>query len=147
MPLVEQIDPTLVPEVFWRAVAARSPIGNPRSLNEGSLSELVDLLRWYDREVAAAVFETERAQMEHADDPELATRDDWFLSWLLLDPRATVAGLEQLRPTTDLDTKAILDLRETVGLSLGSSYEDQWRSDWYRYGYGQMKAPLERDVW
>ncbi len=44
LPLVEQIDPTLVTAVFWRAVAARPPIENQRSLNDGSRSELVQLL-------------------------------------------------------------------------------------------------------
>ena len=29
----------------------------------------------------------------------------------------------------------------------GRSYEDQWRSVWFRYGYGQMKTPLDRDIW
>ncbi len=147
LPLVEQIDPSLVPEVLWRAVAARPVIGNPRSLNDPSLSELVQFLSWYDRDVAAAVFEADRAMMEQSDDRELATRGHWFLSWLLLDPRATVARVEQLRATTDLDTKAILGLREDVGLRLGRSYEDQWRSVWYLRGYGQMKAPLDRDIW
>ena len=32
LPVVEQIDPTLVPELFWRAVASRPPIGNPRTV-------------------------------------------------------------------------------------------------------------------
>ena len=147
MPLVEQIDPSLVPEVFWRAVAARPAIGNPRSLNDPSLSQLVQFLDWYDRDVASAVFETDRALMEQTDDRELASRVSWFLSWLVLDPRATVARVEQLRATTDLDTKAILELRENVGLRLGQSYEDQWRSVWFMYGYGRMKAPLDRDIW
>ncbi len=31
------------------------------------------LLGWYDRELAAAVFETDRALMEQTDDQELAT--------------------------------------------------------------------------
>ena len=147
LPLVEQIDPTLVPEVFWRTVAARPPVDNPRALNDGSLSVLVQFLSWYDREAAAAVFESDRGQMEQADDRELATRVNWFRSWLLLDPRATVARLEQLRATTDLDAKAILDLKESVGLSLGRSYEDRWRLSWFLYGYEKMKAPLDRDIW
>ncbi len=147
LPLVEEIDPSLAPEVFWRAVAARPAIGNPRSLDDPSLSHLVQLLSWYDRDVAAAVFEADRAMMEQADNRELATRLAWFLSWLLFDPRAAVASIEQLRATTDLDTRAILGLRQDVGLTLGRSYEDQWRSVWVKYGYGRMKAPLDRDIW
>ncbi len=34
LPFYEEIDPALVPEVFWRAVATRPPIGNPRLLRE-----------------------------------------------------------------------------------------------------------------
>jgi hypothetical protein len=29
LPMVEQIDPALVPELFWRAIATRLPAGNP----------------------------------------------------------------------------------------------------------------------
>jgi len=147
LPLAEQIDPTLVPEVFWRAVAARPPIGNPRLLIDGSLRELVQFLGWYDREAAAAVFETDRALMDQTDDRELAARVDWFRSWSLLDPRATVARIEQLRATTDLDTRAIHELREEIGRRLGLSYEDRWPWVWARYGYGQMQAPLDCDVY
>ncbi len=43
LPLVEQIDPTLVPELFWRAVATRPPIGNPRRSSIGHPSGLVIL--------------------------------------------------------------------------------------------------------
>jgi hypothetical protein len=68
LPLVEQIDPALVPELFWRAIATRPPIGNPRSLRELSLGRLIVLLGWYDREVAAVLFEPVRALMEQTDD-------------------------------------------------------------------------------
>ena len=40
MPLVEQIDPTLVREVFWRSLATRPALDPPRSLSDRSLSEL-----------------------------------------------------------------------------------------------------------
>ncbi len=52
LPLVEQIDPALVPELFWRALATRPPIGNPRVLREHLSGMLVMLLAGYDREVA-----------------------------------------------------------------------------------------------
>ena len=32
MPIVERIDPALVPEVFWLDVSSRLPVGNPRTL-------------------------------------------------------------------------------------------------------------------
>ena len=127
LPLVEQIDPTLVPEVFWRAVAARPPIGNPLSFNDRSPSELVELLVWYDREVAAALFEPIRALIEQTDDRELITSTYRFVSWLLIDPRAAVARLEQLRADDRLGPKVLLDLKGLVGRRLARSYEDRWR--------------------
>ena len=36
--VAEQIDPSLVPEIFWRALAARSPSGDPRQENDGALT-------------------------------------------------------------------------------------------------------------
>jgi len=58
LPMVEQIDPALVPELFWRAIATRPSVGNPRRRdNEYSSSALVMLLAWYDRDVAATLFE------------------------------------------------------------------------------------------
>jgi hypothetical protein len=43
LPLVEQIDPELVPEFFWRAVATRPLTGNPRSVRDFPVSHLVAL--------------------------------------------------------------------------------------------------------
>ncbi len=108
LPLAEQIDPTLVPEVFWRAVAMRPPIGNPRSFIDMSSSQLVMLLGWYDREVAAALFEPVRAQMERTDDEDLARLNDSYLGWSLFDPRAAVARLEQVPIAVGLQTGAYL---------------------------------------
>ena len=34
--IAEQIDPALVPEIFWRALAARSPCGDPRHGDDGA---------------------------------------------------------------------------------------------------------------
>ena len=34
LPMVEQIDPALVPEYFWRIVATRPSVGDPRSVSE-----------------------------------------------------------------------------------------------------------------
>ncbi len=54
------------------------------------------LLAWYDRDVAAALFEPVRDQMEQMDEPALADASLEFLSWSLFDPRAAVARLERL---------------------------------------------------
>ena len=147
MPLVEQIDPSLVPEIFWRALAARPPVDSPRALDDRSLRRLAVLLVWYDREIAAAVFETDRVMREQTGDPVLARRLPEFSSWVLWDPRAALAEIDQLRATNDQDARAILRLRESVGAVLGRSSGDPWRFVWRTYGYGQMKNPLDRDIW
>ena len=77
----------------------------------------------------------------------LAGRLPRLLNRVLWDPRAAVAEIEQLRATDDRDAKSILQLRRLVGTRLGRPYEDQWRLVWRIYGYGQMKNPLDRDIW
>jgi len=63
------VERAIVPAVFWRAVAMRSSLGDLRYITS---SRLVPLLGWYDREVAAILFEPERVQMERNSDGELA---------------------------------------------------------------------------
>ncbi len=151
LPLVEQIDPSLVPEIFWRAVATRPPIGNPRSLFDESPSKLVMLLGRYDREVAAAVFEPVRAQMEQADNEDLAAvanpLQGWptpFLGWSIFDPRAAVARLEQVPATAGISARAVFNSRVQVAQILGLSYKDRWRRIWT--DYTDMRFLLERDI-
>jgi len=131
LPMVEQIDPTLVPEYFWRIVATRPSLGNPRLSSERSSSPLVVLLAWYDRDVAAALFEPIRVQMERTDDRELA---DWgleFLGWSVFDPRAAVARLEQER----VNPREISadSASERVADEIGRTHEARWRTIWLTF--------------
>ncbi len=96
LPVIERIDPALVPEVFWRYVASRPPSGNPRTISVYSPADLIKRLAWYDREVAAAVFESSRDRIEHTDDRELATWYGEFDAWSSFDPCAAVARLEKI---------------------------------------------------
>jgi len=141
LPLVEQIDPALVAELFWRAIATRPPTGDPRSDHSRSLSDLAMLLGWYDREAAAALFESVRALMDQTDDRELA---GWghFVAWSIFDPRAAVARLEQLPVTIRLETGAN-PVRERMAELLGLPYEDRWRRIWSNHT--EMSGLLERD--
>ncbi len=147
LPLVEQIDPALVPELFWRAVAARPPIGDPRALGDNSSGELVELLAWYHREVATALFEPIRTQFDQSDDREVIEWKSRFLTWSLIDPRGAVARIEQIQPTTELETNALLRLKGAVGSRLARLYEDRWQNAWHGYGYGELSDPLEREIW
>ena len=149
LPLVEQIDPTLVPEVFWRTVAGRPPTGNPRSFNDESLSDLVMLLGWYDRDVAAAVFEPVRHQMEQTDERELPP---WtlFRNWSLFDPRAAVASIEGNRPKTETDTKAVLnfsELVESLSIEPRTSLRGTVANDLGRLRLRGDESPPEREIW
>ena len=94
LPLVERLDPALVPEYFWRIVATRSPVGDPRSSSEFVPAALTLLLASYDRDVAAIVFEPVRVWLEHADDRELARPvvPIAFQGWSAFDPRAPWRG-------------------------------------------------------
>ena len=104
LPVVEQLDPALVPEFLWRAVAARPPAGNPRTLFRETPINLTILLSFCDREVAAAVLEPVRVQIEQTDDRELADWGGQFLGWALFDPCAAVARLEQVARPANLET-------------------------------------------
>jgi hypothetical protein len=140
LPMVEQIDPALVPEFFWRILAMGRPISNPRSTQDIYASSLVDLLAWYDREVAAALFEPLRNLMEQSDDKTLANSQR-FRGWALFDPRAAVARLEQV-PFT-LEPRG-LGSRLLVAELLGLAHEERWRKIWSQFT--EMGAIFERDL-
>jgi len=129
LPVVERLDPALVPEVFWLDVASRPPFGNPRTISAYSPSYLIEHLAWYDREVAAALFEPSRARMKHTEDRELATWRSEFLAWSLFDPRAAVARLEIVPISSDSGPRANA-ARIAVATSLGLPYEARWRRIW-----------------
>jgi hypothetical protein len=141
LPLVEQIDPALVAEVFWRAIAARPTSEDERPFYARSLSDLAMLLGWYDRAAAAAIFEPVRAQIDRTDDQTLS-QTVFFLGWLVFDPRAAVARLEQALVASGPEPRANT-VRERVAEILGLPYEDRWRQIWGNNT--EMRGLLERD--
>ncbi len=147
LPLVEHIDPTLVPEIFWRALAARPPVDTPLWLDPPSLGRLAELLAWYDRGAAATLLESDRLVREQTGVPLMSLRLSEFRGRVLWDPRAVVADIEQLNAANDAEARVILTLRRLVGTTLSRSYEDQWHLVWRLYGYGQLKDPLVSSVW
>jgi hypothetical protein len=143
LPLVEQIDPALVPEYFWRVVATRRSIGNPRSDRALSSSMLIICLAWYDRDVAAAIFEPIRAQMERVGDRSLTGWSDEFLGWSIFDPGAAVARLERVPIALSLEPNAV-HTRAIVAEMLGLSREHRWRRIWG--AYTEMGYLFDRDL-
>ncbi len=118
LPVIERIDPALVPEFFWRYVASRPPSGNPRTISVYSPRDLIQHLAWYDREVAAALFDSSRDRIEHTEDRELATWSSEFEAWASFDPRGAVARLERVPVGPDPSPN---DARIRVADSLGIS--------------------------
>jgi hypothetical protein len=141
LPAVERIDPALVPEMLWRDVASRPPIMDPRA-GPGP-TRLIAQLAWYDREVAAVLFEPTRALIERTDNSELAAWRYEFLAWSLFDPRAAVARLEQtpISPDVGLIWRSA---RVYVAESLGRSHDERWGAIWRQRDimYGGTKRDL-----
>ena len=129
LPIVEHIDPALVPEVFWLDVASRLPVGNPRTLSNYSPSYLVMQLAWYDRDVAAALLEPSLARFKAASSDGEAPSTYDYRAWSLFDPRAAVARLEKLPIDPKLENNAI-HTRLAVAESLAQDREERWRKIW-----------------
>jgi hypothetical protein len=127
LPIIERVDPALVPEVFWRDLASRPSSANPRTINVYSPTDLIRHLAWYDREVAAALFESCRDRIEHTEDRELATWYSEFEAWSSFDPRAAVARLEKIPFGPDLSPN---DARMRVATSLGLSDKRRLQTLW-----------------
>ena len=95
LPVAERIDPTLVPELFWRAVSFSSP----RSIDGRSDAVLALLLARYDRKVARIFFEPllDRAVAS----PEFDLRP-LLVASAILDPELAVRFVENLPEAPDL---------------------------------------------
>jgi hypothetical protein len=129
LPIVERIDPALVPEVFWLDVSSRLPAGNPRMPRAGFSTQLITRLAWYDREVAAALFEPARARIGQASGEQATDWTSEFVAWSLFDPRAAVAQLEKLPIDPKLQNNAI-NARLAVAQSLAQNHQQRWRKIW-----------------
>ena len=129
LPIVERIDPALVPEVFWLDVSSRLSASNPRMRRAGATGSLITRLAWYDRDVAGALFEPARARLDLGSGDESADLTIDFRAWSLFDPRAAVARLEKLpfdlKPGNNA-TRA----RLVVAEALAKNHEQRWRGIW-----------------
>jgi hypothetical protein len=144
MPLVEAIDPGLVPEFFWRTLATRPPSGDPRRAQDYPTLNVIPFLARYDREVAAALFRPFLAQMGAIDDPGTSRYRD-FLAWSLIDPRAAAARLAAIAPSPKPDANSNRLLTE-VADSLARPPDKRWLSIW-RTSSGLGGVMFDRDVW
>jgi hypothetical protein len=139
LPLVEQVDPALVPEYFWRVVAMRPCIGDPKSVDKIPSALLTALLAWYDRDVAAAVFERVGTSTEFAGNTPVMG----FQLWSVFDPRSAVAGLERM-PITPKFALNLDQARLRVAQTLALPHEERWRNIWRTYT--EMSLDFDRDI-
>jgi hypothetical protein len=95
LPLVEQIDPALVPEYLWRLLALRPAPRDPDDLSIRYSTKLALLLAWYNREVAAALLEPARLALDHGKNLPPDASLNLFLAWSIIDPRAATRQLEK----------------------------------------------------
>ena len=130
LPVVERIDPALVPEVFWRDVASRPPFGNPRTISAYSPSRSDPAPRLVrPRGGRRAVRAESSPDGAHRGPRAGDLGASEFVAWSLFDPRAAVARLEKVPVSPDSGPSANA-ARLAVATSLGLPYEARWRRIW-----------------
>ena len=106
MPLVESIDPALVPELFWRAVADLAVADDPRvEYGRDDVLRQALLLARYDRQVASALFEpAARASTARGTDAGQMIPNELLLL-AVIDPRRAVAAVEAMPEPSNLEIR------------------------------------------
>jgi hypothetical protein len=89
----------------------------------------VTRLSFYNREVAAALFEPVRAEIERAGNDPSADWSRVLAAWSRFDPRAAVARIETLAREPNR-AKALFPARLEVARSLAQTQEERWREIW-----------------
>jgi hypothetical protein len=101
LPVVEAIDPALVPELFWRSLALRYSAYEPRVAVSAERLRLPLLLARYDRQVAATLLEP-WAAAACADPGGPVALNSLVLEILaVVDPRRAVALVESMPAPAD----------------------------------------------
>ncbi len=138
--IIEAIDPALVDEVMWIAIAALPPAARVMQLNVPG--PVVAPSAWYDRDVAAALLAPRIRRVEQATDHSLVNWERMLDAWTLIDPRAAVARLERapMTSTNPNDNFGWIYVVEKLSLDR----DDRWRKtflDW-----APVFNPANRDV-
>ena len=126
LPIVERIDPAVVPEVFWRDVASRPPFGNPRTISAVFPSHLISI------SPGTTARSPRRFRAEREPGSSTPRTASWrpgelrFPGLVALRPRAAVDRLEKVPVSHDAGADANA-ARIAVAGSLGLSYEGRWR--------------------
>jgi Carboxypeptidase regulatory-like domain len=144
LPVVEGLDPALVPEIFWRVVALRPPSGDPRKAMDYPSARLAVFMARYDREVASVLFQPVVTDLQKIDDP--GTRYASYLdTWALLDPKAAAIRIKKMTPNKGTDANANWTITQIVQL-MSMANEARWKSVWRSHS-GLERVLYDRDVW
>ena len=139
MPTVEQIDPALVPEFYWRTVADLAVANDPREeYGREDALRLAALLARYDTQVASLVLEPAvRAGAVRGTAPaDLNAAELDLLA--VIDPRRAVALVESLPPPADLETRGVNWSRIMLSAQLARDDSAQWQNVWLHSGFGNF---------
>ncbi len=132
LPFVEQVEPALVPEYFWRILALRPARGDVNDWEVSVASELAVLLAWYDRDVARALFQPMLAILEQGNELPLRQRIAGYLAWSMFDPTAAVAQLENMPLDLSLENPRA-NLRFRVAELLAMPHAARWKEVYIEY--------------
>lgn len=97
LPLVAETDPSLVPEFLWHTLAQRNPITGlgHEGVRIRDDARVVNVVAHYDRDLAAALWETIPGRLEKLDAGDTTRfHYDVIIALARLDPRAAVAWVE-----------------------------------------------------
>ena len=90
--VVDQIDPALAADVFWRYLATRPSSVDPRIAAGETSSLVIGHVAMYDRYLARILFEPIRARMVRAEDSEPGAVQPEFDAWTIIDPSEAIAA-------------------------------------------------------
>ncbi len=131
LPLLEAVDPALVPELFWRAVGNLAVADDPRlEYGRDDVLRQALLLARYDRQVASALFEpAARASAARGADAGGMVPNELLLL-AVIDPRRAVAAVEAMPEPANLDTRGANWSRIILSDYLGRDDEKLWTHIW-----------------
>ncbi|WP_435017441.1 carboxypeptidase regulatory-like domain-containing protein [Tundrisphaera sp. TA3] len=97
--VVERVDPSLVPEFFWRSIAIRGPRPPGEAASDASL---IPLLARYDGEAAATLFEPLAARVRSGLEGDPCS---WVAAAVAIDPDRALALIDSIPASPDQGTR------------------------------------------
>jgi hypothetical protein len=135
LPIVEAVDPELVPEFFWRAVAKLGVDDDPRVRDaRDDVMRAALLLARYDRDVATALFESALRSSTFRGAGATTLRTDALLALAVIDPARAVTALETMsEPVAPQQVGELLQLRLDLAEHLARTTDSAWLRIWFSF--------------